>query len=122
MPLWLRAVEFAVWWTVLAGAVYGAAAVAASRSSPSAGWAARAAGSLGVGALGVFVGFHDVLTLGVLAGGDYRYLLPAAWWWPWAFGAVAAALPWAVWASGWRRTRAEPGAAADRRPSSCSVG
>jgi hypothetical protein len=104
MPLWRRAVEFAIWWTVLGGAAFGACAAAAkaSRSSFANGVWVRVIASLGLGFLGVVVGFHDVLTLGCLVGNDYRYLLLSWGWYPWVFGTAAAAIPWLAW---WLRSR-----------------
>jgi hypothetical protein len=105
MPLWLRAVEFAIWWTVLGAAAFGACAAAAraSRSSFATGVEVRVAASLALGILGVVVGYHDVLTLGCLVGNDYRYLLPSWGWYPWIFGAAAAAIPWLAWRFGSRK-------------------
>ena len=102
MPWWYRVLQFAFLWTLLGVAAYGACACArsASQTSPAAGYAARAGGSLGLGLLGLFVGVHDVLTLGAVVGGDYRSLLPSGWWWVLGFGATAAAVPWIVWVCG----------------------
>src|SRR4051794_756141 len=96
MPLWLRAIEFAVYWALFAGVAWWMCALAAraSRSSTGKGIAARVFGSLVLGAAGYFVGVAHILTLGVLVAGDYRALLPSLGWCIWVAIAAGAAIPW----------------------------
>jgi hypothetical protein len=91
MSLWLRALEFLFWWAVLAGIAWGVCA-----KTSAAGWISRVIGSIVLGGLGLFVGLHDVVTLGAMIAGDYRSFMPFGWCWVLTFGGAAAALPW-VW-------------------------